>query len=259
MVEIRYGDQYEVADLAGLTVSEAREQFKAEFGIPDKARARLNGSKIKESTEIDNVLNDDDKLAFAVAKSRAPFLVGALLLALACTGGVFAFGWINASTTLGTAAATNDFAAVTTNTTTPVTWNPYGFFKGAITTSANGTSIFNVDTASSGYGGDLVLTVSIANGDTLAKCYRVLALKLVMCDSSDNIIDINEDGNANIADDYAMLTLDNGAVSMFPNGSVDLKTVRVKSGYYITHIFKAANWNDAAKYQPLLFCEVAQR
>ena len=47
MVEIRYGDQYEVTDLAGQTVNEAREQFRSEFGIPDKARAKLNGSKVK--------------------------------------------------------------------------------------------------------------------------------------------------------------------------------------------------------------------
>ena len=100
MVEIKYGDQFEVTDLAGQTVSEAREQFKAEFGIPDKAKAKLNGSKVKSSAEIDTVLNDDDKLTFAVSRSRMPYLVGALLLALAVTGGVFAFGFINATTTI---------------------------------------------------------------------------------------------------------------------------------------------------------------
>src|SRR4030065_959402 len=101
MVEIRYGDQYEVTDLAGQTVCEAREQFKAEFGIPDKAAARLNGSKVKSSAELDTVLNDDDKVTFAVSRSRVPYMVGALLLALAVTGGVFAYGWVNATFTLG--------------------------------------------------------------------------------------------------------------------------------------------------------------
>jgi len=85
MVEIRYGDQYEITDLAGQTVGEAREQFKAEFGIPDKAQAKLNGSKVKTNTEIDTVLYDDDKLTFAVSRGKTPFLIGALLLALAVT------------------------------------------------------------------------------------------------------------------------------------------------------------------------------
>ena len=43
MVEIRYSNSNEVADLAGQTVREARKQFKSEFSIPDKAKAKLNG------------------------------------------------------------------------------------------------------------------------------------------------------------------------------------------------------------------------
>ena len=112
MVEIRYGENFEVADLAGLTVGEAREQFRAEFGIPDKARAKLNGQKVKESTEPDTILNDDDKVSFAVSRSKGPFLVGALLLALALTGGVFAYGFINASTTLTATISDSNFADV---------------------------------------------------------------------------------------------------------------------------------------------------
>ena len=87
MVEIRYGEQFEISDLAGQTVSEARDHFKSEFGIPDKAKARLNGSKVK--AELDTVLNDDDRLTFAVSRGKGAYLVGALLLALACTGGVY--------------------------------------------------------------------------------------------------------------------------------------------------------------------------
>lgn len=39
MVEIRYGDYSEQADLAGKSVAEACEQYKLELGIPDKATA----------------------------------------------------------------------------------------------------------------------------------------------------------------------------------------------------------------------------
>jgi hypothetical protein len=258
MVEIRYGDQFEISDLAGQTIGEARGQFKSEFGIPDKASARLNGSKVKTNTEIDTVLNDDDKLTFAVSHNKTPFLIGALLLALAVTGGVFAFGFINASTTLTSSPATNDFASITTNATIPLSWTPYGYYKGSIAAAANGTPIFNIDTWSSGYGGDLVVTVTLANGDTLAKCYRMLSLRLIMCNSSNATIDINEDSVVD-GKDYVMLTLDNGSVSMFPTGQTDNMTIRVKSGFYITHIFKAANWATPLNYQPLLFAEVAQR
>ena len=54
MVEIRYGEQYEVANMAGLTVGEAREQFRTELGIPDNARAKLNGRKVKGNLEQDH-------------------------------------------------------------------------------------------------------------------------------------------------------------------------------------------------------------
>jgi hypothetical protein len=257
MVEIKYGEQYEVSDMAGLTVSEAREQYRTEFGIPDKARAKLNGSKVKASMECDTVLNDDDKLTFAVSRSRGAYLVGALLLALAVTGGVFAYGFINASTTLSATISSN-FADVSVNTTgvSSLTWSGYGFYKGAISTSTNGTAIFDIDTASSGYTGDYVVTVSIGNADQLAKRYRVLSLKLGMCLPDGSAMDINEDGSTD-ASDWVMLTLDNGSVSLFPKGSANVTTVRVKSGFYITHAMPFAGWSGSAS--PDLFCEVAQR
>ena len=86
MVEIRFGGNFEVADLAGCSVSEARDQFKADFEIPGKAVAKINGKKIKGDMESETILNDDDTLSFGVARARTPFLVGALLLALDVAG-----------------------------------------------------------------------------------------------------------------------------------------------------------------------------
>jgi len=259
MVEIRFGDQYEVTDLAGYTVSEARKQFKAEFGIPNKARARLNGRKVRASIEDDMILNDDDKLFFVAEKSRAPFLVGALLLALALTGSVFAFGFINGNTTLNGSVANSNFAEVSVNTTgiASISWSGYGFFKSSIPVSANGTPMFNIDTATSGYTGDLVVSVTLGNSDQLAKVYRVLALKLGMYNADNTPMDINEDGTANAATDWVMLTLDNGSVSLFPNGSANITTVRLMGGFYITHVKPFGAWGGSAA--PQLFCEVAQR
>jgi molybdopterin converting factor small subunit len=263
MVEIKYGDQYEVADMAGLTVSEAREQFRTEFGIPDKAKAKLNGSKVRTSVEGDTVLNDDDKLSFAVSRSRGAYLIGAMLLALVVTGGVFAYGFINAATTLNATVKAANFADVSVNTTGvgAIGWTGYGFFKGALKStdpahSVNGTPIFNIDTVTSGYAGDLVVSVSLGNADQLAKQYRTLAMQLIMVDSSNVIMDINENGYAD-NNDWVMLTLNNGEVSMFPGGVADNMSVRVKSGFYITHARPFAGWEGSAS--PDLFCEVAQR
>jgi len=258
MVEIRYGEQYEVTDLAGLTVSEAREQFRAEFGIPDKARAKLNGRKVKANLEPDTVLNDDDSLSFSVAKNRGAYLVGALLLALALTGGVFAFGFINSSTTLTGADVSNyNFADVSANSGySNIVWSGHGFFKGSLTGIPQG--IFDINTKDSDYSGDLVVTVSIGNADALSKYYRVLALKIDMVTPDGNLLDINESGD-NTTDDWVMLTLDNGSVSMFPGGTANICTVRIQSGFYITHAKPYSGWPSEGDPEPDLFCEVAQR
>jgi len=256
MVEIRYKDCSEVADLTGHSVAEARERFGAEFGIPEKATARLNGKKVNRNLETDTYLKDDDRLTFARSSNKAPLLLGAMLLALAITGSVFAYGWINATTTLSVTNATSDFAAVTQDISSPVPdWTPYGFFKGSI---GSGT-LFNIDTTASTYTGDLVATVYIANADELVKCYRVLALKVMVETSGDATVDINGDNITN-DDDYALLTLGNGGVDLFINqqGGSDNYCIKVDSGFYITHIYKGANWGSNYE-DPVLFCEVAQR
>ena len=256
MVEIRYGEQYEVTDLAGQTVSEAREHFKSEFGIPDKATAKLNGGKVKSSAELDTVLNDDDRLTFAVSRGKGAYLIGALLLALACTGGVFAFGFVNATTSLDVTAISNNFADVSVHAeASSITWTGYGHFKGTI---SGPYGLFTVDPDDS-YTGDLVVSVTIGNADELVGVYRLLALKLEMINTSDNAtIDINEDNTANSTTDWVMLTLNNGEVSMFPDGTTDSMAVRVKSGFYISHVIPHGGFTGGHE-DPDLFCEVAQR
>jgi len=258
MVEIRFREHYEITDLAGLSVAEARQQFGNEFGIPEKAGAKLNGKKVKGSLEAETCLSDDDKLSFTTTRSRGALIaVGSLLLALAITGGVFAYGWINATTTMLATAASADFAAVTPDATEPVPdWTPYGFFKGTIGTG----TLFNVDTSVSTYTGDLVATVYLANADELVKCYRVMALKIVVMESDNTTyVDINGD-TIQDDNDYSLLTLGNAAVDLFidQGGGSDNYSVRVKSGFYITHIWKAGNWGSSYE-DPVLFCEVAQR
>jgi molybdopterin converting factor small subunit len=241
MVEIRFKDQFEVSELAGQTVSEAREQFKSEFGIPNKAQAKLNGSRVKSSAELDTVLTDDDKLTFAVARGKGAYLVGALLLALAITGGIFASGFINSTTTLNASTYTTNFADVSVNNTVP-TWNAWGFFKGSILAG----DIFAINTQTSNYPGDLVVTVALGNADELVKRYRALSLQITMLTSAGAQMDINNDSSN---------TLDNGSVSLFPNGYVGVSRVVVKKGFYITHVAPFSGGSAT----PELFCEVAQR
>jgi hypothetical protein len=249
MIEIRYGEQCEVADLAGLTVSEAREQFRNEFGIPENAGARLNGSKVKGSAELDTVLNDDDKITFAVARNKAPFLVGAMLLALALTGGAFAFGWINGTTTITASTSANNFADVYAVNATIAGWTAHGNVKGEITAG----DLFYV--VPGDYTGDLIISVGIGNAAELSEEYRVLSLQLELVNSANTTQNIDISGGNGA--EWVLLNLNNGSVDMFPDGATANMTVRIKDGFYITHAKGAgASAGDAS---PELFCEVAQR
>ncbi len=252
MVEIRYSDYYEVSDLAGQSVAEARECFKSEFGIPGKARAKVNGKKIRENAEADVMLGDDDKLAFAEERGKAVFLVGALLLALAVTGSVFAYGYVTMSTTLAISSATSDFASITENITNRPTVKAYGLFKGTI----GAGNLYNIDTTGSQYDGDIVATVSIANGDKLVKVYRVMAIFIEVRDSVGSIVDINAD-SVNDTKDVALLTLSNGSVDLYIDGAVDTFHVNIKSGFYVSQIY-SSNWASGAT-SPILYMDIAQR
>jgi molybdopterin converting factor small subunit len=248
MVEIKFGEQFEVSDLAGRTVSEAREQFKSEFGIPDKAKARLNGGKVKASAELDTVLNDDDRLTFAVSRGSGIYLIGALLLALAVTGGVFAFGWVNDTTDIDATISNYNFADVEeSNNVTG--WSGHGNFKGDISAG----TLFNVNPAP-GYSGDLVVSVGLGNAADLSEQYRVLSLQLEMVYTANaSVIDISAGNGA----EWVLLNLKNGSVDMFPENPTANMTIRVKDGFYITQAKGTGAWGGSA--DPELFCEVAQR
>ena len=252
MVEIRYKNHYELADLTEQTVSEAREQFKAEFGIPNKAAACLNGKKIKEYSEPDTVLSDDDKLSFTVTNRRGIFLIGTIILALIITGSTFAFGFTNASTSITTTTFSSNFADVSTNPDiSNISWRVLGSYKGTI---GGPHGIFNI-VPSTGYTGDLIVTVSLANVDQLAKDYRTLALRIGMVKSSDNsTVDINESGFAD-RNDWTLLTLDNPSATMSVLGGANM-TIKLLGGYYISNAVPNLGWSGSTS--PDLYCEVTQ-
>jgi hypothetical protein len=251
MVEIKFKGTTESADLSGLTLSEARDQFKHKLGIPNKAVAWLNGKKISSVSEIDTVLHQNDILSFAAAKSRRTLImVGAAVLALIVTGAVFARGFINSSATLSATAAASNFADVIQNPDiSNISWTEIGMTKSSI---AGPHSLFNIIPAD-GFTGDIGLTVTLANANQLIKYYRNLNLKLQLVHTSDNsTVDINDDGFAN-ANDWVMLTLNNATVNIEDHTTGNV-TIRLLGGSYASNA--AASGSGSAT--PQLFCEVKQ-
>src|SRR3972149_11992124 len=160
MVQVEYKRATRAAELTGHTVAEVRRLFEGELGFNKKTAAVLNGVRVSAHREGSTVLSDDDTLVFKTVSHRVAFLLGALLLSLAVTGGVFASGFMSGSTTLtGASLAGSNFAEVSVNGTVSANWTVLGGVKGA---TGNAT-LFDIDTASSGYTGDLVLTVSLGN------------------------------------------------------------------------------------------------
>lgn len=254
MIEVIYGDNRELAHLEGKTVAEVRKEYEDEFDIPGRAQAVINGVSLKKNLESETRLEEGDELCFVTRpRVRTPMLVTALLVALALTSGVFAYTFTTSTVSLAVVSSETDFASVTGNTSDAADWDLYGLFRGTITGNA---SMFDINCTTSTYAGDLVATVSIANADQLSKVYRVLAMKIVACDSDMKPLDINADNLTNEYD-FALLTLQNGSVDIFIHQtSADTYHILLDSGYYVSHI--AAGWGEGAR-SPLFFCDVGQR
>ncbi|MFH0914679.1 MAG: hypothetical protein V1849_05290 [Chloroflexota bacterium] len=253
-IGISYRDYTEAAEVAGRTVAEVRSRYQNVFSIPEGTRAMLNGKVVERGKEPEVKLHDSDELAFVhKARSKMPLLVGALLLVMAVTGGLFAYTYVTATSTLSVTATGTDFAAISENTSSPPAWSVHGFLKGSTGTGG----LFDVDTATSGYPGDLVVSVSLANTDQLVKVYRVLSFKLEVYDAGNNKVDVNGDSTVN-AKDFVLLTLTNGEANMFiTQAAPSFYTIRLVSGFYSSHVW-GGGWTSGYE-DPLLFAEVAQR
>jgi len=256
MVEIIYGDNRELARLEGKTVAEVRKEYEEEFDIPGRAEAVLNGVPLNKKLESETKLDEGDELCF-VAKSRirAPMVVTAVLVALALTSGIFAYTFISDSVAFTqVTAAQADFASVSADTSDPPDWKTFGFFRG----TTGGGTLFEIDTSNSTYSGDLVATVSIANADKLSRVYRVLSLKITAWDGASQI-DINSDNVVDADEDFALLTLRNGAVDIFINqAAASTYTIKLDSGYYNSHIW-GLGWGTGNPQRPILYCDIGQR
>ena len=241
MVEIRYGERYEMADLAGKSVAQAREQYKQEFGIPDKAQASLNGKGIGKKHEPVTALGHNDSLTFAEKSRKGLFFIGAILLALAITGGIFAYGATADIVDLDLTAQ-SDFAGVAENIIDPPTWDVWGSYKGSVGT---GTLFTVTPDAVGGWTGDMSVVLTITNAHDLVAAYRILVLEIEVHNGVDASIGTTE-----------YLTMGVGEVSIeFTQLTAGPYTVQITDGFYITH---RGGWTANAE-DPSIFCQVLQR
>jgi len=191
------------------------------------------------------VLNDDDKLSFAVSKGKGAYLIGALLLALACTGGVFAFGFINTTTSLSASVKNSNFADVTVASGAPASWNVVGFTKGAI----GAGSLFDIK-PSPDYNGDLLVKIYLTNTAELLKAYQYLNMKVYMANSLE----------AEKTPDYQVLSIETGVVLFnIEGGSAEVYTVEITGGSYRLISDDPEEWEAGWNIVPEFYCEVGQR
>ncbi|MFC1940821.1 hypothetical protein ACFLWL_00180 [Chloroflexota bacterium] len=246
MIEIRYGKQRELADLAGKSVADVREQYSSTFGIPERVRAILNGEPVRKELEDRMMLNDEDALSFEVKSriKRPAVMLTAFLVTLAISGGVFAYTYTTATATISIGAVTSDFATVSVNSSySPPT--VFGKFTGIWPTGY----LYDIVPAD-GYTGDLVITVYIANTGNLVRYYQHVNMLMEFQDSTGTKMDDQQSAK--------LLTLQNAEAEFYwssGNGT---------SPYYIKMTgggFRLYRWKTltGGSVTPIIYCEVTQR
>ena len=248
MIEIRYEEHYEMADVAGKSVAQAREQYKQEFGIPDKAQANLNGKGIRQKHELNTALGDNDSLTFAHKSRKGLFFVGAILLALAVTGGVFAYGALNYTVTGTVTAESSEFADAVVGANNP-TWSLWGGYTGAIPAT---TEVFYVEPGA-GFTGDFVIQLYLTNVDDLVEVYRVMGMRwTVTLGTSTGITAITVTPTS---PGFLSLTHPTIDLEISTTGAPiagDQLDVNLSGGFFRTHYYGAGPWGGSEDPQILL-------
>ena len=249
MVEIRYGDYSEQANLAGKSVAEAREQYKLELGIPDKAIAKVNDKNVKKKLESEIRLEDNDDVRFVKRSHKGLVLIGAMLLALAATGGVFASTALT-QTVSGNITAATDFVALTTGNTP--SWTTYGKFVGQTGTTSE---VFKA-TPANGFNGDFVILLTITNVDELSEVYQVLNMRFQAVSGSGGFTTVTSSPTT------AVLSLEKPVteieVTAYDSGGDGSKYVDIKldGGFYKSN--RDGGWTGGHE-DPNIFCQIVQK
>ena len=241
MVEIRYSDNYELADLAGRTVAEVREQNSSEFDIPDKAQVRVNGKLIKNKHEDETELNSNDKLHFQDRSRKGLLLFVPIVLFLVVTSGVFAYG--ATTTTVGLALTDQpDFATVVA-AGAPPTWNVFGSYRGTVTSG----DLFTI-TPDANFTGDMVVVLTVTNVHDLVDTYRIMVLEIMIFDSAGTPVQVGTTEYLGLAKGEATIEIDQA-------GTTAPFNVEITSGFYISH---RGGWTSG-KEDPTILCDVMQK
>jgi len=253
VVELRYGDYYEVVELAGKTVAEVRKQYEPLLSIPDRAKTKLNDRNVKKNQESETRLKDDDTLRFVEKSRKTPFFILAALVALGATAIPFAFAATTA-TIAAKAIEKEDFVTVSTDNCTAPAWDVFGKFKGSL---GSGGQIFKIEPAS-GFTGDLSTIIMLGNCENLVECYRVLVMKIKIYE--DDGSGENADTNLQVGT-TEYLTLSKGEVDISMTGLAgkqDPFWVYLDSGFYITHPW-GTTYDPSGDEDPLIYCDVTQK
>jgi len=241
MVEIIYGENRMQADLAGKSVAEVRELYKSEFNIPDRAQASLNSQPLEKELEPEAKLYDCDQLSFKVKSRKNLVLLGAFLLTLAITGGLFAYTYTTMTTTITVTGGTVDFAEVSANNTPPISYSVLGKRLGKI----DPNTLFNIDTNAASP--DIEVQVYLSNPDQLSSDYSFWHLRLALQDSDNASMDM--EGITKV------LSLHNPMVSFTSDNNTPYTAyVQNKGGSYRAF---PSGW--VTPKTPQIFCKVVQR
>ena len=246
MVNVIYGEHSRQAELAGKTVAEAREMFESEFDLSDRAQANLNGQWLKKRLESETGLCDDDELYFEERSRRGLVMVGAFLLTLAITGGLFAYTATTGAVTIGVTAASPDYASITANNS--VVYNT-GNITGKTVGKINAGVMFDV-TKNPQYTGDLEVIVSLANADDLVTEYSSWQIRLKFTDGTvSNGVDTENSTQ--------VISLVNPTVSFAVDSSnlTVTRYIHCIGGSYKT--LSSSLWSGQG-YDPMIFAQVVQ-
>ena len=261
MIETRYGDhvhELDLAEAADTSIAEAREFYEDEHGMPEGAKVFLNGKTVAENLETKIMFHEGDRLLFVVKKrSRTPMILGALLISLLISGGVFAYTWTSASASIG-GVAKNDIAEVSVENV-PDLGDVYGHYRGEIPVDGNPVDVFKIDIEDE-YTGDLQVDVYLTNVHDLSKVYKHINMKLQLVDYEGDVL------HTTSGHEWELLTLENGRVKLDLDKSLitsptdnSIVYVKLLGGGFTTHNQELMPWTEGYALSPVMFCDVTQR
>lgn len=247
MVRVIYGEHSQQAELSGKSVADVREIYESEFGLSDRAQANLNGQWLKKKLEAETRLSDEDELYFEERSRRGLVLLGAFLLTLALTAGIFAYTATTDTITIGVSAVSAEFAEISANNS--VAYNT-STIVGKVVGKINAGVMFDVSTDSN-YTGDIEIDVALANADELVQEYKFWMMRVKLTDGSDTTLGYDTNNSTQV------ISLNNPSVT-FSVDSANLSVTRYIhciGGSYKT--LSSSIWAGSG-FDPVISAQVAQ-